>query len=83
MKVTTSSVPSDMASQDTKRRRCQQLASIRDRVSAGGGEQQIVDEIKLLPRELKEVLMKEMNFTVYIPPRTKPSYESRLVPPME
>ena len=68
MKVTNSSVTSGEASRDTKRRRSQELARIRDKVSVGGSEQQIVDEVKLLPKELREVLMKEMNFTVYIPP---------------
>ena len=68
MKVTNSSVPSGEASRDTKRCRSQELATIRDKVSVGGGEQQIVDEVKLLPKELREVLMKEMNFIVYIPP---------------
>ena len=68
MKVTNSSIPSGEASHDTKRRRSQELLRIREKLSIGDSEQQMVDEVKMLPREMREDLIKDMKFTVHVPP---------------
>lgn len=45
-----------------KKRRSQELARICDHVSVGGAVQQLVDEVKLLPKETREMLTKEIKY---------------------
>ena len=61
MKVTNSAISTGEASYDTKRRRSYELATIRTRLSINNEEQQMIDEVKMLPRES---LMKELTFTL-------------------
>ena len=68
MKVTSSSVPSGESSQDTRRRRSHEMSRIRDELSKGDIQQQMADEMKLLPRDERDTLMKEAKFNIYVPP---------------
>ena len=67
MKVTSSSVRSSESSRDTARRRSQELSKIRERLSSGDSEHQMADELKMLPKEVREELTKELKFSVHIP----------------
>ena len=67
MKVTNSSVRSGESSRDTARRRSQELSKIRERLSSGDSEHQMADELKMLPKQVREELIKELKFTVHIP----------------
>ena len=64
MKVTNPVVASGECSGDTIRR----SKEIRDILSMGSSGAQMGDEIKMLPKEVREALMKEANFTITIPP---------------
>ena len=47
------------------------MSTIRDMLSLGDGLFQTGDEIKVLPKEEKERLMKEAKFTITIPPEAR------------
>uniref|UniRef100_A0A1X7VSE0 Uncharacterized protein n=1 Tax=Amphimedon queenslandica TaxID=400682 RepID=A0A1X7VSE0_AMPQE len=64
VKVTNSTRSTGEASYDIKRR-SHELATMRNRLSINHEQQQMIDEVKMLPRE---VLIKELKFTLYIPP---------------
>lgn len=68
MKVTKPVVASGECSGDTIRRRSKEMSKIRDILSMGSSGAQMGDEIKMLPKEVREALMKEANFTITIPP---------------
>lgn len=62
--MTNSSVRSGECSRDTA---SQELSKIRERLSSGVCEHQMADELKMLPKQVREELIKEMKFTVHIP----------------
>ena len=37
-------------------------------LSAGDANTQLIDELKLIPEEEKESIMKQLNFTIYVSP---------------
>ena len=59
-------IPSGECSRETKRRRSNELFNIRNRLNMG--DNLMSSEVKMLPKEERAVLMKEVNFTVTIPP---------------
>lgn len=50
------------------RRRSNELVKIRDRLSMGNTSVQMGNEMKSLSKEERNILMKQANFTVTIPP---------------
>ena len=68
IKVSSPTVPSGQSSHDTKRRRSEEISKIRHQISLGDDNAQFTDEIKMLPSEEREKLMKEANFSITIPP---------------
>ncbi len=81
IKVPHSDVPSGQSSRFTKRRRSDQLSSIRKRLSLGDCDDQMTDELKVLPREEREALMKAANFTCTVPPEQGLAMKSDLCLP--
>ena len=67
MKVTQSTVASGEATSITRRRRSNELADIRKRLSLDDEEKQITDEMKILPDEMRKELVKDINFNITIP----------------
>ncbi len=68
MKVTNSAIPSSKSSEETKRRRTQEISRIRDRLSVGDAKEQKIAEMKSLSKKERNDLMKEANFQITIPP---------------
>lgn len=67
MKVTSPSIPTSKSSQDTKRRRSQELSKIRRELSGEDVQEQLSDELKMVPKDERKSLMKEVKFDVHIP----------------
>lgn len=67
MKVTQSRVPSGEAVTLTRRRRSNELAAIRTMLSVDDDEKQIVDEMKVIPAEMRKEIVKELDFTINVP----------------
>ena len=67
MKVTNPVVASGECSKDTIRR-SKEMSNITDVLSMGSSVAQMGDEIRVLPKEVREGLMKEANFNITIPP---------------
>ena len=67
MKVTKSSTPSSKCSKDTLRRRSNEISKVREILSVGDTSEQMVNEMKRIPREERNELMREANFNVHIP----------------
>ena len=69
MKVTSPQVDSSQCTRKTVKRRSQELANIRDAISGGQPMTQLQSEVLMLPtEEKKKKLMREVNFTINIPP---------------
>lgn len=68
VKLTSSTVPSSKCSKETIRRRSSEIEMIRDQLSMGDSSVQMGTEIRVLPKDERERIMKEANFTVTIPP---------------
>ena len=67
MKVTSPQVESSQCTRKKVKRRSQELANIRDAISGGQSMTQLQSEVLMLPTEKKQ-LMREVNFTINIPP---------------
>ena len=68
IKVSSPTVPTGKSSSDTKRRRSNEISKIRHQLSLGDVTSQFNNEIKMLPSEEREKIMKEANFSVTVPP---------------
>ena len=66
--MTTSTIPSGECSRETKRRRSNEIFTIRNKLSMGDSIVQMGKEGIMLPKDEREALMKEANFTISIPP---------------
>ncbi len=66
--MTTSIIPSGVCSGETVRRRSNEITRIRESLSVGDTTIQMGNEIKLIPKEERDILMKEAHFTVTISP---------------
>ena len=66
MKVTQSSVASGEAVGIT-RKRSNELATIRKRLSADDEDIQLIDEMKIISSEMRKELVRELDFSVTIP----------------
>uniref|UniRef100_A0A1X7USX7 Uncharacterized protein n=1 Tax=Amphimedon queenslandica TaxID=400682 RepID=A0A1X7USX7_AMPQE len=78
IRISHSETSTSESSRFTKRRRSEQLANIREILSIGDSEEQLADEIKKVPAE---ALIKEINFTITVPPEQKLALKSDLCLP--
>ncbi len=67
IKVASPTIPTGESSHDTKRRRSEAIYKIRERLSLGDVDEQLSSELKMLPKEEREKIMKQANFTITIP----------------
>lgn len=68
MRLTNSTVPSGECSKQTKRRRTNEISKVREYISVGNSKEQMANEIEMLPKAERNELMKEVNFTLTVPP---------------
>lgn len=66
--MTNTGVNTGESSRVTKRWRSNEISTIHEMLSAGDANTQLIDELKLIPEEEKESIMKQLNFTIYVPP---------------
>lgn len=67
MKITKSTTPSSKCSRDTLRHRSNEISKVREILSVGDTNEQIVNEMKQIPKDERSDLMREANFHVHIP----------------
>ena len=61
-------VPTSEASRKTINRRTQQIGQIRSNISGGESSNQLQEEVRCLPKEERQKLLREGGFTIDIPP---------------
>ena len=66
--MTNTGVSTGESSRVTKRQRSNEISTIHEMLSAGDAKIQLIYELKMIPEEEKESIMKELNFTLYVPP---------------
>ena len=81
IKIPNSDIPTSESSKYTKRRRSNQISKIRKQLSLGDSEEQMADELKVLPAEEREKLMKTANFIITVPPEQGLAMKSDLCLP--
>lgn len=81
MKIPHSSIRSVEASRQTKRRRTDTMIDLRKQLSLGDCDSELTDELKVIPKEEREQLMKAANFTISIPPEEGLAMKSDLCIP--
>jgi hypothetical protein len=68
MKITNSSIPSSKSSTSTLRRRSNEMSRVRKVLSVGDESVQMSQEIRMIPKEERNELMKNANFHIVVPP---------------
>lgn len=61
-------LPSGKCTNETVRKRSNEIKAVREMLSMGDSKVQLGNEMKMLPKNERESLMKDAQFTVTIPP---------------